>query len=95
MAYIGHRCDCGHSDLNHTQDGTTDSLGSCVTTCQRPCGPTAEPEVIPTFDLKARPVERVITPGEGLRSEGGGFILRTCTCDACKALHEQLAPASV
>jgi hypothetical protein len=91
MAYIGHRCDCGHSDLNHRQDGGGESLGGCVATCQRPCGPMPEPEVIPTFDLKAKPVERVIVPGEGL--PGGGFVVRTCTCDACVALHEQLVAA--
>jgi hypothetical protein len=94
MAYIGHRCTCGHSDLNHTKDGTSQSLGGCTATCQKPCGPTPEPEVIPTFDLKAQPVERVIVPGEGLPSEGGGFVIRTCTCDACVALHEQLATAA-
>lgn len=94
MAYIGHRCDCGHSDLNHRQDGTGTSLGGCVTTCQQPCGPIPEPEVIPTFDLKAKPVERIIVPGEGLPSEGGGFVVRTCACNACVALHEQLAPVS-
>jgi len=89
MAYIGHRCDCGHSDLNHRQDGTSKSLGGCTATCQKPCGPIAEPEVIPTFDLKARPVERVIVPGEGLPSEGGGYVIRTCPCEACVALYEQ------
>lgn len=94
MAYVGHRCQCGHSDLNHAQDGGGESLGGCVATCQRPCGPIAEPEVIPTFDIKAKPVERVIASGEGLPSEGGGFVVRTCACDACVALHEQLVPAS-
>ena len=91
MAYIGHRCNCGHSDLNHRQDGSSKTLGGCTATCQKPCSPTAEPEVIPTFDIKARPVERVIVPGEGLPTESGGFVVRTCTCDACVALHEQLA----
>jgi hypothetical protein len=94
MAYIGHRCDCGHSDLNHTQDGAGKSLGNCTSTCQRPCGPIAQPEVIPTFDLKAKPVERVIIPGEGLLTESGGFAVRTCACDACVALHEQLTEAA-
>lgn len=94
MAYIGHRCNCGHSDLNHAQDGTAETLGACTTTCQRPCGPVAEPEVIPTFDIKAKPVERIIPPGDGLRSEGGGIVVKTCACDACIALHEQLAPVS-
>jgi hypothetical protein len=84
MARIGHRCECGHSDLNHTKDGTSQSLGSCTATCQKPCGPLAAPEVIPTFDLKAKPVERVIVPGEG-----GGLCIRTCACDACTALYEQ------
>lgn len=94
MAFIGHRCGCGHNDLNHTQDGTGESLGSCVTTCTRPCGPVREPEVIPTFDIKAQPVERIVIPGEGLPTEGGGFVVRTCTCDACQALYEQHALAA-
>lgn len=91
MAYIGHRCTCGHSDLNHRQDGTATTLGGCAATCQRPCGPLPAPEVIPTFDLKARPVDRVIVPGEGLPAEGGNYVIRTCACDACTALYEQTA----
>jgi hypothetical protein len=38
MAYIGHRCDCGHTDLSHAGDGTdTNGLGSCQK------GPSATP----------------------------------------------------
>lgn len=98
MAYIGHRCGCGHTDLSHIHDGTSDSLGACAAefgaTCRRTCGPLTEPEVIPTFDSKGRPVERIITPGGGLPSESGAPIVKTCPCDACQALHEQLAGAA-
>lgn len=97
MAYIGHRCQCGHSDLQHTQTGEGDTLGSCTGSfsgCAPRCGPIPAPEVIPTFDTKGRQVERVIPPGDGLRSEGGGIVVKTCPCDACVALHEQLVPVS-
>jgi hypothetical protein len=94
MAYIGHRCDCGHSDLQHTGDGTG-KLGACQASygysCGRGCGPTPEPEVISTFDSKGRPIERIIPPGDGLKSESGAPIVRTCPCDACTALHSELA----
>ena len=96
MAYIGHRCDCGHSDLQHAADGTADTLGLCTAdygvTCRRTCGPVPEPEVIPTFDFHGRPVERVIAPGGGLPSVSGAAGVKTCPCDACTALYEQLAP---
>jgi hypothetical protein len=95
MAYIGHRCDCGHTDLQHEHDATSDTLGRCTAeygvTCSRGCGLVNEPEVIPTFDAKGNRVERVIEPGDGLRSMGGAVIVRTCTCDACRALYEQAA----
>lgn len=94
MAYIGHRCDCGHSDLQHTGDGTSDTLGACSASFNPcGCGTTPEPEVIPTFDTKGRTVERVIAPGGGLPSESGNPVVKTCPCDACVALHEQLVSA--
>ena len=99
MAYIGHRCDCGHSDLNHAGYGTgTTGLGACQgsfgNSCGRGCGPVPEPEVIPTYDGKGNQVERVIEPGDGLPSANGNPVVKTCPCDACVAVHEQLAAAS-
>jgi hypothetical protein len=96
MAYIGHRCPCGHTDLQHTQNGEDGNLGHCTadfgSTCRRTCGPIPEPpEVIPTFDIKGNQVERVIEPGGGLPSENGNPVVKTCPCAACVALHEQLA----
>lgn len=95
MAYIGHRCPCGHSDLQHAGDGTGQTLGQCTaeygTTCSRTCGPVQTPEVIPTFDCKGRAIERVLAPGDGLRSESGTPLVKTCLCDACTALHGELA----
>jgi hypothetical protein len=97
MAYIGHRCDCGHSDLQHTETGEGESLGYCTAdfghTCRGTCGPIPEPEVIPTFNGKGKPVERIIEPGGGLPSESGNPVVKTCPCDACVALHEQLVAA--
>lgn len=94
MAYIGHRCSCGHTDLSHTGEGdkaqcTAVSGGSCG----RGCTPAAAPELVPTFDINGRSVERVITPGDGLPNEAGGFTVRTCACDACTDLHQQLTAA--
>lgn len=95
MAYIGHRCTCGHSDLQHTRDGTSNSLGRCTAgaggSCGRICGPQPEPpEVIPTFDSKGRAVERVIPPGGGLPAMGDASVLKTCPCEACSALYDQM-----
>ncbi|MET9517007.1 hypothetical protein [Streptomyces sp. NPDC002994] len=91
MAYIGHRCGCGHSDLQHSGEGPA---GTCQAasgaSCGRGCTPSPDPEVIPTFDTKGQPIERLIPPGEGLASMSGAPIVRTCSCDACAALHEQL-----
>jgi hypothetical protein len=98
MAYIGHRCDCGHTDLQHRNNGTSKTLGSCTANCGLscgfPCGATPEPQVIPTFDGHGRPVERVIAPGGGLPAMGDVDVLKTCPCDACVALYEQLVPAA-
>ncbi|MDX3759299.1 hypothetical protein [Streptomyces sp. AK02-04a] len=94
MAYIGHRCNCGHSDLQHSQTGEGKTLGSCSASfnpCN--CGPIPEPEVIPTFNTKGKQVERVIAPGGGLPSASGNPVVKTCPCDACTALYEQLASA--
>lgn len=97
MAYIGHRCDCGHTDLQHTGNGEGSTLGPCTggfgVSCGKGCGTTPESEVFPTFDRKVRPIERIIPPGDGLRSENNVTIVKTCPCDACVALHEQLVSA--
>lgn len=97
MAYIGHRCDCGHTDLSHRNNGEGQSLGGCTgycgTSCGTPCGSMPEPEVFPTFDAKGRPVERVIEPGGGLPAMGDNDVLKTCPCAACAALYEQLVAA--
>ncbi|MCI3271428.1 hypothetical protein [Streptomyces cylindrosporus] len=95
MAYIGHRCKCGHSDLHHTQDGTGKTLGRCTADygkgCSRGCSRSIpEPEVIPSFDGKGRVVERVIEPGDGLASMSDSPTVRTCPCEACVALYAQV-----
>lgn len=98
MALIGHRCKCGHNDINHTEDG--DGKRLCTAggsgSCKRRCKPVTDvmPELMPTFDLKGNAVERVIPPGDGLGLDGGHPIGRTCGCDACQALYEQLVPSA-
>lgn len=94
MAYIGHRCTCGHTDLQHTQDGAGNTLGRCTGSFNAcACGPIPAPEVVPSFDRKGKRVERIIEPGSGLPSESGAPVVKTCPCDACVALHEQLVSA--
>jgi hypothetical protein len=44
MAYIGHRCPCGHTDLQHTQTGEDGNLGHCTADFgSTGCGPAAQP----------------------------------------------------
>jgi hypothetical protein len=96
MAFIGHRCSCGHNDLNHTQNdkGKRICTARAGGSCGKGCYPQGEPEVMPTFDRKGLRVERLITPGNGLETENGTHVVRTCTCDDCQALYQQLAPAA-
>jgi hypothetical protein len=87
MAYIGHRCACGHSNTQHTS-------GKCTANnskpCGRPCQMPDEAQVFPTFDVRGRRVERVIEPGGGWPSLGGNTFGKTCTCDACTALYAEM-----
>lgn len=56
-----------------------------------------DPEVVPTFDVAGRKVERIVAPGErlgtgldnGLGEQGGGGVT-ACGCAACKALYADL-----
>ena len=94
MAYIGHRCGCGHTDLNHSRDA---KKALCTAnggrSCGRGCRTNPKSQVLPTWDHKGRPVERVVPPGEGLATPTGNDGVRTCNCDSCKALYAELAPA--
>lgn len=93
MAFIGHRCTCGHNDLNHTRNDkgkavcTARSGGSCG----KGCIASGEPELLPTFDRKGRHIEQITPPGDGLKTESGSTGVKTCICDACQALYAQLA----
>jgi hypothetical protein len=96
MAFIGHRCSCGHNDLNHTENdaGKKVCTAKAGGSCGRSCRTQGESEVLPTFDRKGRHIERVLAPGDGLKTESGAALVKTCTCDDCQAFHEQLAPAA-
>ncbi|ELP62819.1 hypothetical protein PV735_11230 [Streptomyces turgidiscabies] len=96
MAFIGHRCTCGHNDLNHieSENGKRNCTAKSGGSCGKPCTSQGDSEVLPTFDLKGNHVERIIAPGDGPQTEGGTVLVRTCTCDACQALYEQLALAA-
>ncbi|MEV8045914.1 hypothetical protein AB0P02_19015 [Streptomyces griseoluteus] len=98
MAFIGHRCSCGHNDLNHKLD--TDDKQVCTArsgeACGEGCDTQGDPELMPTFDRKGRPIERILAPGDALETESGVRLISTCECDACRDLYEQLAvPAAV
>lgn len=86
MAYIGHRCGCGHMDIRHElkKDGTR---GSC--SCSNRCRKSTTATVAPSFDPKGRTVERIVPPGERL-----GNVVPTCSCDACEALYAELTGAA-
>lgn len=89
MAYIGHRCGCGHSDLQHSDSDTCQA--NAGTSCGRGCTPDPESQILPSFDAKGTRIERVLPPGDSFKSVGGVSIVTTCTCDACQTLHQQLA----
>lgn len=96
MAYIGHLCGCGHMDIHHgiLQSG---ERGSCSAKagvgCGNGCSKNEQAIQRPTFDTKGRPVERIIPPGDGLRSVGDAVIVRTCDCEACQALYAEITAA--
>ncbi|MFJ8110460.1 hypothetical protein [Streptomyces sp. NPDC096132] len=96
MAFIGHRCACGHNDLNHTKSDTGKQIctAKAGASCGKSCKSQSESEVMPTFDRRGLRIKRVIAPGDGLETESGSPVVRTCACDACQALYEQLAPAA-
>lgn len=94
MSFIGHRCGCGHTDIQHQKDpkrGQGLCKGRAGRPCHQPCDPTDEPQVFATFDSKARPVEDIIEPGRRFPTQempGGGE--QTCDCDNCHALYAEL-----
>lgn len=96
MAFIGHRCSCGHNDINHADNdkGKPICTAKAGSPCGKPCKSLGESEVMPTFDRKGNTVERIIAPGDGLETESGVKVVTTCGCDVCLALYEQLATAA-
>lgn len=85
MAFIDHRCPCGHRLTQHRGPGncTADAGKGCA----RPCSKTLPaPEVMPSWDLKGRPVKRIVPPGEDF-----GNHFTTHDCETCRALYEQVA----
>lgn len=90
MAYIGHRCACRHSDLDHSISPTTNRRRRNGSPCKRRCSRRDQPELLPTLDPKARPIEAIVPPGQGLATEGGRTGPKTCDCDACRQLYTEL-----
>lgn len=85
MSLITHRCTkCGHPDYWRSS-----TSGGCPGSCYcRTCTPGA-PELVPTFDLAARPVEKITPPGVKT-----GFGVATHDCAACRALYDELTGAA-
>ena len=92
---IAHRCPkCSHPDYRRGETAVDGDRGSCVCGCKCTLG---EPQVMPTFDVAGRKVERIVAPGERLGAgvDNGlgntdGIGLRTCACAGCKGLHAQV-----
>lgn len=93
MAYIGHRCGCGHMDIHHDAGAkkTTCSANN-GNSCGKGCQKNPKASVAPTFDVKGNTVERVVQPGHRFGNEEKPQYgpIRTCDCDACRALYTEL-----
>jgi hypothetical protein len=96
MSLITHRCTkCGHPDfwqLGSKLDpnrcpGKQWGLGCRV--CGRECTPGA-PELVDTFDNTGKRVEQIVKPGDPAMR----FDIKTCGCDACVALYDELTGAA-
>jgi hypothetical protein len=81
-------------DIQHTVPKDPNGRRSCTAkaglSCGRGCRKNPRPELAPTFDCGGRRIERIVPPGEGLATENGNSGVRTCDCDACKALYAEL-----
>lgn len=86
MAFIDHRCACGHRMTQHRGAGRCQHYGGAG--CGNPCSPLSDmpaPELMPSFTAQAKPVDMITPPGETF-----GNHFRTCGCEKCAALYEQL-----
>lgn len=90
MSYIGHRCGCGHTDLQHTTSdgGRRTCRANGGKSCGNGCRKVEKAVIIPTFDINGRRIGAVSAPGTPLPALG-----TTCACKACKELYAQLAAA--
>lgn len=90
---IDHRCPkCQHPGYRRKE--AESGRGSCECGCR--CS-ASKPELLPTFDVAGRKVERLIKPGgkfgHGVDNGLGhaeGLGVRTCDCAGCLALYEDL-----
>ncbi|MFD5081890.1 hypothetical protein ACFWOG_04510 [Kitasatospora sp. NPDC058406] len=91
MAYIGHRCGCGHMDTQHKAGAPKSTCEARAgLSCRTGCRKSVKSLLRPTFDLKGRPVERIVPPGERIGGNNGHV---TCACDNCEALYAELTAA--
>jgi hypothetical protein len=95
MAYIGHRCGCGHTAIHHRTDkaGRAKCAAHAGTSCGRGCRMSKRSELLPTFNLKGRAIEQIVAPGGRLATASGEGGMQTCACDNCQALHAELVDA--
>lgn len=85
MAFISHRCGCGHLLINHKGPGHCAQKGGAG--CGNPCSKTLPPpEVVPTWDVQRRPITAIAEPGTSI---GHGYPTMH-DCDACRELYAQV-----
>jgi hypothetical protein len=90
MAYIGHRCPCGHLDIHHKPDAKKTSCEAAAgASCGKGCRKTTKAVLVPTFDSRGRRVEQITPPGEHIP----GIGRQACDCPNCRALHAELTGA--
>ncbi|KDN83450.1 hypothetical protein [Kitasatospora cheerisanensis] len=95
MAYIGHRCACGHLDVHHRADSASREHCEAVggVRCGKGCRKSSTSILVPTFDLAGRRIETITEPGQWI-GEGAGYSRAACACDDCRALHAELTGAA-
>lgn len=96
MTLIIHRCNCGHSDIEHdpqrSERTTSCSFGWCRCRRVRHDVRTEDPvEAIPSWTPSGEPIQTVMQPGSLI--VGAPPPTRTCDCGTCIATFEGKATA--
>ncbi|WHX19803.1 hypothetical protein QFW82_23530 [Streptomyces malaysiensis subsp. malaysiensis] len=86
IAYVGHRCSCGHTAMSHktTKSGKYRCFAIMGNSCGRGCSKNPKSELIPANPKGYQP-GHIAPPGEQVTGLG-----TTCDCCACQSLHQEL-----